>query len=145
MSNPTAADAAHAVQAGVHALLTGDAELMALIDGVYDEVPEPAPYPYLTIRDSMSTPHGTHSGYGEQVTITVHTWTQYAGNAAGDEIAARVHALLHQQHAALSPLVDGHTVYIVRREFRQSLNDPQPGIRHRVDRYRIYVSQDMEA
>lgn len=137
-------DATQPLQAGLYARLTGDPTLMGLVTGIYDQPPEPAQLDYVVIRDLLSIDDGTHSSYGSQITATLHTWTRARGNAAGNAVAGRVYSLLHQQAPALDPLVDGHTVYIVRREFHQNLTDPEPDLRHRVDRYRIYVYQNEE-
>lgn len=136
-----AADPADAIQAGIFALLSGDATLAALA-GVYDGVPEGTEPPYVVIGEMLSSPDGAHDGHGRQTTAVLHTWTRAESHRPGNEIGARLVALLWGQHAALAAVVTGHTVWRVDHEFAQTLDDPEPGIRHRVDHFRIWTSQE---
>lgn len=137
-----AIDPADAVQAGLFSLLSGDAQLDGLVTGIFDEVPEDQALDYVVIRDILSTPDNTHGRHGRQITATLHTWTQARSNRPGNTVGARLVALLTRQHADLDAVVDGHTVYMVKHEFHQNMTDPQPGIRHRVDRFRIFTTQE---
>lgn len=141
MTNPVAVDPLTPVQAGLVALLSGDATLAGLSVGVFDEPPESVDMPYVTVRDLVSIPDNTHGRHGRQVTATLHTWTRARSNKPGNEIGARLVALLARQDRALDAVVVGHTVYMVVHEFQQNLTDPEPNIRHRVDRFRIFTTQ----
>jgi hypothetical protein len=134
-------DPADALQAGIYALLTGDATLAALAD-VYDGVPEHAEPDYVAIGEMVASPDGAHGSHGRQTSCAIHTWTRAESHRPGNTIGARIAALLSRQDANLDPLVTGHTVYMVEHEFSQTLNDPEPGIRHRVDRFRVWTRQD---
>lgn len=144
MTLPVALDPVDAVQVGLHQLLTGDEILMQALagEGVYDEVPEGASLDYVVIRDLLSIPDGAHDTHGRQVTATIHTWTLARSNRPGSDIGTRLVALLDHQHAALDALVPGHAVWRIAHEFHQSLPDPNREIRHRIDRFRIYVHQE---
>lgn len=139
---PNAIDPADALQAGIYAVLSTDTNLDALITGVFDEVPEDGELDYVVIGEITSLPDGTHDGEGRQTSATVHTWTRAEGYAPGNAIGARIVALLWHRHAELGTHVEGHKVWRVEHEFAQSLKDPQPGIRHRVDRFRVWSSQE---
>jgi hypothetical protein len=138
----SAVDPADAIQAGLYSLLDDDATLGALISGVYDSVPGDVEPAYVVVGEMLSTPDGTHDGEGRQTAATLHTWTRAESFAPGNVIGARVVALLWHQAAALDALVDGQKVWRVEHEFAQTLIDPEPGIRHRVDRFRIWSSQE---
>lgn len=137
----SASDPADAIQVGIYELLTGDVTLAALAD-IYDAVPEVAEQPYVVIGEMLSTPDGAHGSHGRQTSATLHTWTRAQSHRPGNQIGARVVTLLARQHDALDEEVTGHTVWMVEHEFAQTLVDPEPGIRHRVDRFRIWTRQE---
>lgn len=135
------ADPADALQVGLYSLLSGDATLATLAD-VYDGVPEDAEPDYVVIGEMMATPDGAHGSHGRQTSCVLHTWTRAESHRPGNTIGARIAALLSRREEDLDPLVDGHTVWMVEHEFSQTLVDQAPGIRHRVDRYRIWTRQE---
>ncbi|MFG2683163.1 DUF3168 domain-containing protein [Streptomyces sp. NPDC048392] len=127
------------VQEALYGALTGDATLMALISGVYDFVPETAPFPYIKIGEATEVPDNSHGHFGRQTVVTLHVWTRARGHSKGQEIGARVTALLDHQ-----PLtVEGQHHVVTRFEFSQTLTDPEPpgDIRHLVLRYRVVTEQ----
>lgn len=136
-----ALDPADALQVGVYTVLSGDATLASLAT-VHDGVPEGVAPPYVVIGEMMSTPDGVHSREGRQTVATVHSWTRSEGMATANAIGGRVVALLQHRHAALDLVVPGHKVWMVGHEYAQTLDDPEPGIRHRVDRFRIWTTQE---
>lgn len=139
-------DPADALQEGLYSLLSNDATLATLIEGVYDEVPEGVTLDpgagYVVIGEMISSPDGAHGSYGRQTSCVIHTWTRAQSHKPGNDIGARIGALLSRREEELDPLVDGHTVWQVAHEFAQTLKDPEPGIRHRVDRFRIWTRQE---
>ena len=138
----TAVDPADDVQVGLFALLDGDTQLSSLVTGVFDDVPEDQPHPYVVIGEALSTPANVHGRHGRQVVSTLHTWTRARSHRPGNQIGARLVALLAQGQTVLDPFVDGHVVWMINHEFHQNLRDPNREIRHRVDRFRIWTSQD---
>ena len=138
----SATDPADAVQAGIYELLSGDTELGSLVSGVYDgRAPEDATFDYVVLGEMTSSPDGSHDAEGRQTVATLHTWTEAEGFKSANAIGARLVALLWHRHADLDPLVAGHVVWRVDHEFAQTLLDPQPGIRHRVDRFRVWTKE----
>lgn len=137
----TYSDPADAVQVGLYELLSGDVTLAALAD-VYDDIPEGAAKPYVVIGEITAVEDSAHGSPGRATDTTLHTWTEALSFRPGNQIAARVVALLAKQHVALDALVDGHAVWRVDHEFSQTLRDPDPNIRHRVDRFRIWTRQE---
>lgn len=136
----SATDPADALQVGIYELLTGDALLVGLAS-VYDEVPEDAEHPYVVIGEMTATPDGAHGSRGRSTACVLHTWTRAPSNRPGNAIGARIAALLTGEHMALDAEVAGHTVWRVAHEFSQTLRDPEPGIRHRVDRFRVWTRE----
>lgn len=136
-----ASDPTDALQAGLYSLLSGDGTLSGLVAGVYDGVPETAEPAWVVIGETLTAPDGVHGTEGRQTSATIHTWTRGDAYAPANAIGARIVALLWHQHATLDTLVTGHKVWKVDHEFSQTLGDPEPHIRHRVDRFRIWTFQ----
>ncbi|MEU6295007.1 DUF3168 domain-containing protein [Streptomyces erythrochromogenes] len=136
----TAPAALGPVQQAVYARLTADAELMALITGVYDYVPEGVVFDYVTIGEATEIPDNRHGGFGRQTTLALHVWTRYRGHSRGQRIAARITALLDHQPLTITGLRHVST----RFEFSQTLTDPEPpgDIRHIVMRLRVTTEQE---
>jgi hypothetical protein len=141
----TTEDPSVPLQAGLYALLTADAPLMALVSGVYDEPPEGKPPAYVVIGSrKQTTPDDAHGRNGRQNIVHLDTWTRARSTLPGDQIGARLVALLDKRQADLDPLVAGHTVWKLRWEDSMSLDDPDRELRHRVDRFRIHTAQPPE-
>lgn len=136
------ADPADALQAGIYTLLSTDSALSTLGAETYDGVPENVEPPYITVGEMLSGPDGAHGSYGRQTSCVIHTWTRAESHRPGNQIGARIAALLSRQEEGLDPLVAGHKVWMVAHEFAQTLVDPEPGIRHRIDRFRIWTRQE---
>lgn len=133
----TAVTPMHPIQRAIYALLTGDTALTAMINGVFDHVPEPKAHPYVEIGEAIETPRNSHGSFGRETSVTLHTWTNARGFAEGDAIVTRLMQLLDHQ-----PLtIDGQNHIATRYEFGQALRDPDPQIRHHVTRFRIVTEQ----
>lgn len=73
------------VQQAFYDRMMGSSELTEAAD-VYDEVPENAKYPYVVFTSFTAGSWRTHSGPGEEVTVTLNILSQYAGYAEGQAI-----------------------------------------------------------
>lgn len=127
------------VQRAIYGVLTGDATLRGLVNGVWDFVAETDAFPYIVIGDATEIPDNRHGAFGRQTTVTLHVWTKHRGHSKGLAIGDRVTALLDHQ-----PLtVEGQDHIVTRFEFSQTLTDPEPpgDIRHLVLRYRVITEQ----
>ncbi len=81
--------AAAALRAAVHAALTADAALTALLGGpkIYDEPPRAAEFPYVTLGETRVNDYSTGNGPGEEHQLTVHAWSRQGGHAQAHAIA----------------------------------------------------------
>lgn len=130
------------LQKALVAKLKADAPLTALLGGkqaIYDQPPEDGTYPYVRVGDHLSIPDNDLTSFGRNITETLHIWTKARGNVTGQDIAARINAILDHQLAGL--IVPGHRVVSIRNEFDQALTDPDPQIRHHVLRFRVVTHQ----
>jgi hypothetical protein len=146
MTQPVSKSPLNPVQQAILAVLSGDAALVTLLGGagrILDDVPEGQTYPYVVLGDHLSIADGSHTSYGRQVTETLHIWTQKKGNKSGQDILARIDALLHNKPAAMSAALAslGHRCVSIRNEFDQALRDPDPRLRHHVVRFRVITAQ----
>lgn len=129
--------AAWALQTAVYARLNGDATLMGLVSGVYDEVPAAVGMPYLTLGETVEIPDDAHDRQGLESTLTLHIWSRYRGFAEAVEVLAACDRLLDR-----APLtVDGFTDVSVAHEWHQTMRDPDPDVRHLPVRYRVWLTE----
>jgi len=135
-----ASDPADALQVGLYALLSGDAALTALAS-IYDGVPEGEDPAWVIIGEMTATPDGVHGLEGRQTSVTTHSWARANSFWTVNDIGACIVGLLWHRHADLDAEVTGHTVWRVDHEFSQTLMDPEPDLRHRVDRFRVWTTQ----
>jgi hypothetical protein len=122
------------LQKSIHAKLTSDATVTALLGGdrVYDDVPRGADFPYLTFGQSTVRDWSTGTELGSEHILTLHIWSQANGERETHEIMGAVREALHD--AAIT--VDGHHLVNLRHEFSDAVRDPDGEIYHGVVRYR---------
>ncbi|HEY5836175.1 DUF3168 domain-containing protein [Streptomyces sp.] len=127
------------VQGALYERMKDSPDLMGLVTGVYDQVPETAAYPYVVLGESTETPDNRLSGLGRQTTHTLHIWSRYEGYAQALQILAVVVALFDHQPLTVPGLHHVGTYY----EFSQTLTDPEPpgSLRHVPVRFRVRTEQ----
>ncbi len=117
------------LQQGLYTILTG-----ALACGVYDEVPQNAPYPYVTIGESIIVDDGTKTASGTEHASTFHVWSQSAGKKEAKLILAKIYDTLHEK----SFVIEGQNLVSCRFDTEFSITlDPDGKTRHGSARYRI--------
>lgn len=131
------ATAAWPLQQAVYTRLSADGPLTALA-GIYDEVPENAPYPHVAVGEVIEEPQDAHDGQGLTVALVLHIWSRYQGYAECMQILAHLDRLLDRR-----PLtVAGYTDVTVFREHSRMMRDPDPRLRHCPVRYRVWLSKE---
>ena len=86
--------AAKYIQQAIYTLLIGDLALMAILEGVFDYPPDNMAYPFIQIGAVTSTEYRTLSRPGEEVTVTIHIYSDYLGNKEALEILDEVNRLM---------------------------------------------------
>lgn len=99
-----------ATQKAIYSVLTGDATLMTMVEGVYDFVPQDAAYPYITLGDAMAEDVSTLSQAAYQLRLQIHIYSRAKGRKEIYDIMQRVHGLLHNA----TPSVTGYDVVGLR-------------------------------
>jgi Protein of unknown function (DUF3168) len=119
----------------IYTRLTSDATLMALVTGVYDDVPEITSYPYVVLGDDSDINYGTKTLDGVQYVINIHAWSRYRGVKEATEILERIYYLLHEY----AIVVTGASAVHIRQEFNTVLTDDDGITRHGIIRFRVVI------
>lgn len=90
------------IQKGIYDELTGDATLMGLVTGVFDDVPKDQEYPYVVIGTDTETNFNTFDKQGREVVATIMIYSQYAGFKEAKTILNRIVELLDYESITLS-------------------------------------------
>jgi hypothetical protein len=122
------------LQQSVFATLTADAPLTALIGSnrIFDDVPQGAPKPYLTLGQTTVRDWSTGTDDGNEHLITLHVWSDIRGKKQASEIADAVRTALHDQPLTLV----GHRLVNLRHEFSEARRDPDGATIHATVRFR---------
>lgn len=113
-----------ALQAAIHARLSGDADLMEAVNGVFDHVPKSAALPYLLLGAVTAVPWSSKTFSGQRHRLTVSVFSEAKGDREIKMLADLVHGLLDR---AAFPL-EGHRLVALDFETLQTLRDPD-GVR----------------
>ncbi|HKJ73635.1 MAG TPA: DUF3168 domain-containing protein [Alphaproteobacteria bacterium] len=125
-------EATWALQKAVFDALTGSADLMAMVSGVYDHVPADTAFPYVTIGETTVADWSSKTFDGQEHSLTLHVWSRARGRKETKEIFGLVYAALNG--APLS--VAGQQLVDLRFDFAQTLLDTDGLTFHGVQRYR---------
>jgi len=126
-----------AVQTVVYGLLAGSAELNSLVEGIYDEAPEDATFPYVTIGESVHNEGDTVNTLGDDASVTVHCWSRYRGKKEVKEIQGAIYNALHRASATYS----GYDIIDIHWDTSQSFTDQDGLTRHGVQSFTIFVDK----
>ncbi len=121
-------DAAWELQKAVYDALSVPGAVAA---PVYDDVPQGAAMPYVAIGDSTIAPAGSKTEDGEDHSLTLHVWSQYAGRREVKELLGQIKAALHNRPLPLT----GHTLVRLRFDFVTDFADAGEQTRHGVIRF----------
>lgn len=94
------------LQKAVYAQLSGDATLLALVNGIFDFVPQDTDFPYIIIKNPRVSDWSTKTTQGAKVDFEVEIFTRERGSKSCFEIIDRIDELLDD--ASLT--VTGHTL-----------------------------------
>lgn len=93
----------YAVQKAVHDVLSEDAALAAMVQGVYDHVPRKTVYPYVVLGELRMQDVSSMTGFVGRVTLAVSVYSRAKGKEEAQAISARIRELLHDTE----PLLEG--------------------------------------
>ena len=131
------------LQTAVFTALDADSALSSLVIGVYDDVPQPtdagdeSDFPYVTVGEAVHTEFDTDNTLGDDCTITVHSWSRYAGRKEIKQIQGAVYNVLHRSSLPVS----GYTTVGVDWVQSDSFVDTDGETRHGVQTFRIILDE----
>ena len=133
----------NAIQQAIYTTLTGYAPLMAVVTGVYDNVPQAidsgsaTAFPYVTIGEDVIVEWDTDDSLGANATVTVHTWSRKAGRKECKAIQSHIFDALARKEISVS----GYTLVTIEFEGEETFLDFDGETRHGVSTFRIYIDE----
>lgn len=103
---------------------------------VYDAVPQVAQMPYVTIGEDTAIDWSTKLESGQEVTHTLHIWSDYDGAMEAKQIADKVIQAITSQALELH----GFYLVIAMLDMTEVIRDPD-GYRHAVIRFRFKIQE----
>jgi hypothetical protein len=122
------------LQVAIKSCLEASEELMSNVTGVYDFVKEDAVYPYIEIGDDTSNDDSTKTFYAEDITATMHVWSQYPGKKECKVIIDLIGQALERRLE-----MNNYEVSRMVREFVEVFKDGM--FYHGIVRFRVYIKQ----
>lgn len=132
------------IQEAIYGILTSDEWLMNQVTGVFDFVPDNQSFPYVQIGEFTTGPFQTFDRYGQEVTVTIHVWSQrigpnaYQGMTQIDNIMNSIQRLLARTFFP----VQGWGDVGCWGDFETTQLQSDGITRHGILRYRMLLLQD---
>jgi len=102
--------ACHRLQEAVYTALGADTDLTAVLNGIYDEAPTAAKYPYLAMGDTTVRPSDLKDRDGAQISFDITLWSNEPSQMQVKELMAVADKVLHRADV---PIV-GHDLVTLR-------------------------------
>ena len=130
------------VQKAIYNKLINDTALMAVIDNVYDDVPQvnsgsEAAFPYVTIGEDSHTTTDTDLELSQQVSITIHTWSRFSGRSETKKIQGLIYDTLHRSNLA----EEGYKFINIAQVTSESFLDSDGFTRHGVQTFNLLIEE----
>lgn len=125
------------LQQAIYAALNGDATLGAMINGVFDHVPQDTEYPYVTIGEMRASDYSTKTTAGVQIDFSVNVYSRGKGSKSCLDIITRVNDLLHDVDLTLATCEHINTRFVSSDIIRR----PDGLTYHGVINFRVVVQE----
>ena len=131
------------IQDAIYNRLSGFAGLSALVQGVYDYLPQEladvdSEFPYVVTGELSGEPWDTDDVLGGEYRILVHTFSRYRGKREPALIMRQVYLALHRYEL---PVTGYNLVTCEWDQLSTLMTDPDGLTRHGVQRFRILVDE----
>lgn len=123
------------LQQRIYTTLTADATLMALIEAVYDSVPDNEPAPFISFGEFNLGDWGSHTSSGVEGEIQLDVWSEQTGKKEVLTIMNRLYEILHN----IDLDITGFPTIVFRCALSTVLKDPDGRTHHGIQRYRIIL------
>ena len=127
-----------ALQESIYSTLNGDSTLGALIQGVFDSVPDGQTLPVVTIGTQSTSDNGTKTLDARDYIFNVDVYSDYRGMKEIKNIQKEIYRLLHESSLSVS----GASFVNCRCEFTTDILEDDGVTRHGVMRFRAYVTDN---
>jgi hypothetical protein len=128
------------IQGAIYSKLTASSAVMALVTGVYDDVPQAAKseddgaFPFIVIGDDDYLSWDTDTEVGWQCDFRVHIWSRYRGKKELLDIANAVHNALNRTATSTT----GYHVLDINHVSTDSFVEPDGKTRHGILQFKMY-------
>lgn len=131
------------VQEVIYDKLINTTGLMAVINAVYDDVPQAnssgseAAFPYITIGEDSHVDISTDLELMNQVSITIHTWSRFSGRSETKKIQGLVYDTLNRANL----YADGYKFININSIGSESFLDSDGFTRHGVQTFNLLIER----
>lgn len=127
------------VKSAVYKRLSEDPAIQSVVSGVYDHVDKHARFPYIVLGEMTGFPWDSKTSAGQEVTITIHTWSDYPGD---EEILLKIHPLIFDA-ISREPIDVGENfaVMLARLEMEETIESPDGRARQGITRFRFRIME----
>jgi len=132
-------DATEAAVTAIVATLRATPAVVALVNGVYNNVPQGTSYPYVEVRSATGVRKDMFSRPGQETLVDVKALTQTFGDQEGVRIRSQVLQALDLQQ----PIVAEHVILGMGFETLDNLQEMIAGklTRHHIATFRVWTEQ----
>lgn len=130
-----------AVQTTLYTVLSNNAPLNAIVQGVYDDVDDDQEFPYVVIGESFHNEADTFDTFGDDVTVSIHSWSDSQtarGRKEVKEIQGAIYTALHRY----SGIVAGYHIIAIDWQSSETLVD-DGNTRHGVQNFRVLLDLEV--
>jgi hypothetical protein len=131
------------VQTAVYNNLINNIPLMAVINAVYDDVPQAASsgdslnFPYVSIGEDSHIATDTDLELMDQVSITIHSWSRFSGRSEIKQIQGLISDSLNRANL----LESGYKFINIARVGSNSFLDSDGFTRHGVQTFNLIIEE----
>lgn len=133
------------VNKAIRAALLANSTFVSLVTGLFDSqnVPDNQNMPYVASGETTITHFNTFGRKGQDITITLHTWSNYNGKKEVEAIQSAIFDVLDQHEDNL--IMTGHTCVDCSFDNNYIQEDDTDGetLMHGVDRYHILTQENL--
>ena len=125
------------LQVSIFQCLKSYTPLTSKVSGIYDSNQTKA-FPYITLGEDTSVPWSTKNSPGEEVTHTLHVWSQYNGSKEVKQLMSLVIEAITEEPL---PIEGGFFVGFEEVDMMEVMMDPDGKTRHGIIRLRFKILQ----
>jgi hypothetical protein len=105
---------------------------------VFDHTPDNEAYPYVVIGDDNAQSFDTKTFNGFEVSVVIHTWSQYLGRKQIKEMQGAIYSALHNQQLAIG----GYNFVLCQLEFSETILEDDGRTRHGIQRFNLIITAE---